>query len=613
MQIKRYRSFTIMYSYDFDTHDSAGQPRNPAPTVFKHVPTGDEWCKWREAWAKQKVRAKGSEFIGIFHDSDIKTNGKPKPLHMHAVIMLKNPMSEDAFRRYFEVSRPENAEHAVSINGALRYLLHITDQAIADGKHIYSESDLFGYLTGGLVNNKQTLSVVYHYKISDARNGNSGGKAATSKRVKAVASKLGGMLYRGEITMQDATELYEKEFGDTGTLPFKNVEPALKKQRQAYLAKKADDFRINGRHLVTDFITGQGGTGKSNLAEAIAYYADPSHSWHATTGPGKGKTSDITDGYSGEPQAVINELDGDAESFRTLCALLDPYHFSKSSSRNKNTDYLVDRIHITTSTNLSNWLIDSICQTKRYWAFGEKLRKLDLKPWELLQLTTQQCWLADNTQTIFDYLVKACSESGSDYDTVARELQVFQDDAWQLVRRIPYTLEVFSGSDLGIFKGRARLTKRQAIDSFTLSQRIKTVKPLDEITDYFNHHKFNKLPVGDDDDLEANINFLMLSEETNKLIKRSVTRSGDAIKDIVKRAQKYNLQWAEFPLFADAESKGKTSDAIVVLSKLDENLRKYNSVAGFGIKEITSKKDCRQVGHYIAKAMGIYRQGKSVK
>lgn len=610
MQIKRYRSFTVMYSYDFDTHDSEGQSRNPAPTVFSHVPAEKEWREWRKTWLTQKVNTKSGEYFGIFHDKDLKDDGKLKPLHMHAVVMLKNPMSEDAFRRYFEVSRPENAEHTVSINGALRYLLHITDQAIADFKHIYSESDLFGHAQGFLDRDKRSLSVVYHYKISDARNGRSGGKAATPKRVKALTNKLGGMLYRGEITMQEATELYEKEFGDTGTLPFKNVEPALKKQWQAYLSKKADEFRINGRHLVTDFITGQGGTGKSNLAEAIAYYADPSHSWHATTGPGKGKTSDITDGYAGEPQAIINELDGDAESFRALCALLDPYHFSKSSSRNQNTDYLVDRIHITTSTDLSNWLIDSICQTKRYWAFGEKLRKLNLMPWELLQLTAQQGWLADDTQTIFDYLIKACSESNSDYDTVAKELQVFQEDAWQLIRRLPYTLEVFSGSDLGIFKGRARLTKKQAIDSFTLSQRVKTVKPLDEITEYFNHHTFNKVPTGNI--LEANTRFLMLSE-TDHLVKRSVTGSADGMKEIAENAQKYNLAWSEFPLFADSESKGQTSDAIVVLSKLDETLRRYNSLVGFGIKDITSKEDCRRVGFYIAKAMGIYRQNKNEK
>lgn len=610
MQIKRYRSFTVMYSYDFDTHDSEGQPRNPAPTVFSHVPTEKEWREWRKTWLTQKVIAKSGEHFGIFHDKDLKDDGKLKPLHMHAVVMLKNPMSEDAFRRYFEVSRPENAEHTVSINGALRYLLHITDQAISDGKHIYSESDLFWHAQSFLDRDKRSLSVVYHYKISDARNGRSGGKAATPKRVKALTNKLGGMLYRGEITMQEATELYEKEFGDTGTLPFKNVEPALKKQWQAYLSKKADEFRINGRHLVTDFITGQGGTGKSNLAEAIAYYADPSHSWHATTGPGKGKTSDITDGYAGEPQAIINELDGDAESFRALCALLDPYHFSKSSSRNKNTDYLVDRIHITTSTNLSNWVIDNICQTQRYWAFGEKLRKLNLMPWELLQLTAQQGWLADDTQTIFDYLIKACSESNSDYDTVAKELQVFQEDAWQLIRRLPYTLEVFAGSDLGIFKGRARLTKKQAIDSFTLSQRVKTVKPLDEITDYFNHHKFNRIPTGNI--LEATTRFLMLSE-TDHLVKRSVTGSADGMKEIAENAQKYNLAWSEFPLFADSESKGQTSDAIVVLSKLDETLRRYNSLVGFGIKDITSKEDCRRVGFYIAKAMGIYRQNKNEK
>lgn len=610
MQIKRYRSFTVMYSYDFDTHDSEGQPRNPAPTVFSHVPTESEWREWRKAWITQKVITKSGDYFGIFHDKDLKNDGKLKPLHMHAVVMLKNPMSEDAFRRYFEVSRPENAEHTVSINGALRYLLHITDQAIADFKHIYGESDLFGHAQGFLDRDKQSLSVVYHSKIIDARNGRSGGKAATPKRVKAIANKLGGMLYRGEITLQEATQMYEKEFGDTGTVAFKNVEPALKKQWQAYLANKADDFRINGRRLVTDFITGQGGTGKSNIAEAIAYYADSSHSWHATTGPGKGKTSDITDGYAGEPQAVINELDGDAESFRALCALLDPYHFSKSSSRNKNTDYLVDRIHITTSTDLANWLIDSICQTKRYWAFGEKLRKLDLKPWELLQLTAQQGWLADDTQTIFDYLIKACSESNSDYSAVARELRVFEDDAWQLIRRLPYTLEVFTGSDLGIFKGRARLTKKQAIDSFTLSQRVKTVKPLDEITEYFNHHTFNKIPTGDI--LEANTHFLMLSE-IDHLVKRSVAGSADGMKEIAERAQKYNLAWSEFPLFADSESNGQTSDAIVVLSKLDENLRRYNALAGFGIKDITSKEDCRRVGFYIAKAMGIYRQNKDAK
>ena len=201
-------------------------------------------------------------------------------------------------------------------------------------------------------------------------------------------------------------------------------------------------------------------------------------------------------------------------------------------------------------------------------------------------------------------MIKACSESNSDYSAVARELRVFEDDAWQLVRRLPYTLEVFSGSDLGVFKGRARLTKKQAIDSFTLSQRVKTVKPLDEITEYFNHHTFNKIPTGDI--LEANTHFLMLSE-IDHLVKRSVAGSADGMKEIAERAQKYNLAWSEFPLFADCESDGQTSDAIVVLSKLDENLRRYNALAGFGIKDITIKEDCRRVGFYIAKAMGIYR------
>ena len=135
--------------------------------VFDHVPTENEWKDWRNQQLNKLVSSKNGCYVAIFHDKDIRINnaGKKvlKPLHLHAVIFLKNAMTESAFRAIFKPSRPENAEPVNSIRSATRYILHMTEQAIEDGKYVYSESDLWGLVNGST--DLKDIRSFYHAKI----------------------------------------------------------------------------------------------------------------------------------------------------------------------------------------------------------------------------------------------------------------------------------------------------------------------------------------------------------------------------------------------------------------------------------------------------------------
>lgn len=371
MSKSKYRTFFVQWSQYFDTHDSDGNPRNPDPNYFKTAEEAqnfDKWLTWRKKWLNYKIQQilpkshkKGQRkgiYIAICHDEDTRINAKtkqrePKPNHIHAWIHLNGAIELEKAYDFFEVSRPQNCTAVKSTKNVFEYMLHITQDAIKDQKHIYSENELFGNYA-----NKQDMLDFFHKKIS----------SQTVKDVKIDDERLtnlvGWYIRNGKLTMTSARHIFDRAYEENSTIYFNKAKSALETSFNSYIDDKAEDFKINGRHLSTFLITGAGGTGKSSLAKAMAYNSNLLHNWHDVATTGKKKTVDVADGWQGQLSAIFNEFDGDSESFRAFCSIFDPWQYSSTSSRIKNKQMLITRAFITTSQAPVKFITRAVFQDK---------------------------------------------------------------------------------------------------------------------------------------------------------------------------------------------------------------------------------------------------------
>lgn len=352
------RTFFVQWSQYYDTHDSDGNPKNPDPSYFKTAEEArdyEKWLDWRKKWLAEKIvqtqksgRRKAGQrkglYIALCHNADLKNaNEKPekrekKPNHIHSWIHVDSAMEIEKAREFFEVSRKQNCMPVRSTKNVFEYMLHITPQAIQDHKHIYSEDELFGNFAS-----KQEMLAFFHQKIA----------STTVKDAKIDDEKLtnlvGWYVRNGKLTLNSARHIFDQAYEEDSTIYFNRAKQALQTSFDSYIADKANNFKQNGRNLTTLLVTGRGGTGKTVLANALAYNSNLLHNWHDVAPTGRRKTVDIADGWSGQDTAVLNEFDGDAESFRAFCAIFDPHNYTQISSRNKNKQMLITRAFITTT------------------------------------------------------------------------------------------------------------------------------------------------------------------------------------------------------------------------------------------------------------------------
>ena len=366
--VKKARTFFVQWSQWYDTHDDAGNLRNPDPIFFKTIDDALDEQKWL-AWRKMKLqslllkkgekkqkgqKARKGKAISICHDADIKQDHTPKPTHIHCTVFLDSTLEIDKACEFFGVTRKDNCQPVKNKAGALKYELHISDEAIRDGKHIYSEDSLWG------TNFDSREEMLNFYKKTIAR------KVSKSQAVKIddeiLTNLCGYYLEQGKLTLTRAKNIFQDVYKEQNSTIFNKNKSTLETSFNSYLDAKAKDFRVNGRKLTTILISGNGGTGKTLLASALAYHADFRHDWHEAAATGKNKTSDLADGYSGQDTGVFNEMDGDTESFRAFCSIFDPYNYSPVSSRNKNKQMLITKAFLTTSDNALEFITKCVFQ-----------------------------------------------------------------------------------------------------------------------------------------------------------------------------------------------------------------------------------------------------------
>lgn len=84
------------------------------------------------------------DYVGILHDKDVDIDGNPKKPHYHVVLCYEKSTSLGQVESRFPNLESNLIQAMNNRREAVRYLCHITEDAKAEGKHIYEQSLLFG-------------------------------------------------------------------------------------------------------------------------------------------------------------------------------------------------------------------------------------------------------------------------------------------------------------------------------------------------------------------------------------------------------------------------------------------------------------------------------------
>lgn len=135
------RNYALQRNYEFDSHDENQQ--------FNGL-TIEDWKKQiLNDWSPTNLKAKHVTII--FHCEDKEVNGILKSLHAHGITNEKETTSQSSMTKRSKCSCKDNCTSIKEENlpNAYRYLLHITEKAIQDKKHIYGENELVFLVADG--------------------------------------------------------------------------------------------------------------------------------------------------------------------------------------------------------------------------------------------------------------------------------------------------------------------------------------------------------------------------------------------------------------------------------------------------------------------------------
>lgn len=135
---ERMRWWSATRSYYFDSHDADGNEIGL---------TKEEWKEnIRKEYDAKRLNAHHVTFIFHDKDYDVDEHGNviEKGLHVHVCVYFVHAHTDTAVMQLLGCSRIENVQ-VIEKNRrsrAYRYLLHVSEGALNEGKHIYSEDEL---------------------------------------------------------------------------------------------------------------------------------------------------------------------------------------------------------------------------------------------------------------------------------------------------------------------------------------------------------------------------------------------------------------------------------------------------------------------------------------
>lgn len=363
----RVRGYVMQRNYDFDTSDFDEELGGKVKKA--NAPSESEWREMIYKLCKGVAEGKGVEFCyAIFHDKDKLTNGEIKPLHVHIVIKYANARTVGSVLKKFGISRTQNISKVKSYNGALKYLLHVTNDAIAEGKYIYGQDQLMMFVEG-----KETKDDE-HFKsmIATTKDDDREIQFEIKERTLDMLTEL-----RQIGTKPNIHDLY-KEFPEHQNIVSDTFYSYTGKMSQAeadYFEELADEKQMKGRNLKCTYIYGPGGTGKTMLAKAISNKLADERGVHYAAAKSDDKTYDFISKYKYQKVSVLNEVEGNSFNPREIMDVFDNYTYTPISSRNDDKHWLAENVVMTSSKSFTRFRNESF----RYSKGGRKYVDEDMK------------------------------------------------------------------------------------------------------------------------------------------------------------------------------------------------------------------------------------------
>lgn len=361
----KYTNYAIQRNYQFETHDKNG-----------NLTSNETEVEWRQRvsseWTCSNLKAKSIAYI--FHDKDINDDGTSKGLHVHGVISFTTGIPQSNAMMLSKCSSPQNCAGVKNKVSAYRYLIHVTNNAINECKHIYSPSDVV------------CLSADPNKPFNYAKAMSQSKSREDEKESLKMLDKCLEDVTLGKATLPEI-EIYKK---DTYDLRWSLSKWHKDKSKYAecekeYMGLIDEYYQTHNRCLTTVYINGEGGSGKTTIADALALKFADKRGIHKVAAPGLKTTFDFAGTYHGEAVSVFNELSGDAFSPDQFCSIFDPKHAESVNSRNYDKPWFARYAIFTTSRCIEEFIYDM------WLPFATKFTKLG---YDKYFLKTHADWLA---------------------------------------------------------------------------------------------------------------------------------------------------------------------------------------------------------------------------
>lgn len=344
---RRYLSFDVQRNYYYETHDENGNQVSDISEVDWIQKIQNEWLSL--------VGDCCDELLMIVHDKDI-IDGVDKGLHVHAVAHLKrsNAKTISAASKYFKCTM-RNTLHTESYVDSVRYLIHVSEGALNAMKTIYPITDIIGRALDSNGNVVELTVLDFQQRMS--RNADIKKKAEKKNVIDGYVREV----ISGQATSDDILLRYANDSDGVGLTAVDYIADSSKYGRSEdasgiWMRMMQCWYVEHGRHLTTLYISGSGGAGKDEFAQAFANSVADCHGVHKSASPGKSTTFDFAGNYRGERVSIISDLSPYHFGMEQLLSVLDPRRCDPVSSRNVDKLYFPDYALVTSSSSLEQFI-----------------------------------------------------------------------------------------------------------------------------------------------------------------------------------------------------------------------------------------------------------------
>lgn len=345
----RKRKFFGQISYEYE--------KNANPNL-----TEDDFKKSVEKRIKELCKNDDDIYYLIFHDKDINEDGTPKCLHVHFVIIFKNPHTYQSVYKSLQISRQENLEFVRSSIKACRYLTHRNERNMAQGKFPYNVDEVIQSPNGNYIN-----SIMGEIKKHTKEQSEDGSEVDEYCLDLSYQISSDGLL-----PLEAKKALFEQFTQRTAQKAWNTNKRQFEENRQEFIQQEFERLSRGERNHNGIYIQGDGNSGKSFLARLIAEQHDR---LAAHTPSVNKKRFDLGSGYKGQKTMIINEFDASCGmAYRELFQILEPNSANQLSSRFKDAYIINDLTIITNSETYWDWVDAWFPKKKEYHQLLRRIR-----------------------------------------------------------------------------------------------------------------------------------------------------------------------------------------------------------------------------------------------